>query len=159
MKYAILGPQGRINRISDDEPQNVGEGSTVVEITDEQAATVQAGMESTPRIPYFLHEDELETQAECMARRAEVRKAEREAARIAAMTPEQLQVKAAWDASAAAFESLPLGKQALWETVRVKVADFIQAGDFASAAATIQSVPTLYEGMDDDRNAFLQLFG
>jgi len=45
MKYAILGPQKGINRITDTEPQNVMEGATVVVITDEQAATVQAGRE------------------------------------------------------------------------------------------------------------------
>lgn len=66
--------------------------------------------------------------------------------------------KSAWDAAAAAFESLPLGKQALWEPVRQKVGDFIVHGDFASAAATIHSVPVLYEGMEGDRSMFLALF-
>jgi hypothetical protein len=68
------------------------------------------------------------------------------------------QQNAAWDAAAAAFESLSLGKQALWEPVRVKVADFILKGDFASAYQTIATVPTLYEGMDADRATFLALF-
>ena len=67
-------------------------------------------------------------------------------------------IQAAWDASAAAFESLPLGKQALWEPVRVKVADFILKGDFAAAATTIATVPTLYDGMETDRAMFLALF-
>ena len=66
--------------------------------------------------------------------------------------------KAAWNAAAAVFEAMPLGKQALWEPVRVKVAAFIQAGDFVSAATTIATVPTLYEGMDADRAMFLALF-
>jgi hypothetical protein len=68
------------------------------------------------------------------------------------------QVKSAWDAAAAAFESLPLGKQALWEPVRVKVAAFIKKGDFAAAAETISTVPNLYTGMATDRDAFLALF-
>jgi hypothetical protein len=71
---------------------------------------------------------------------------------------QELVNKAAWDASAAAFESLSLGKQALWEPVRVKVADFIQKGDFASAYQTIATVPNLYDGMDADRTMFLALF-
>jgi hypothetical protein len=66
--------------------------------------------------------------------------------------------QAAWDASAAAFGALPLGKQALWEPVRAKVAAFILAGDFASAYQTIATVPSLYEGMEIDRAAFLALF-
>jgi hypothetical protein len=64
MKYAILGPQGRINRISDTEPQNVAEGRTVAELTDEQAAIVEEGKSSTPPTVYFLIEEELKTQEE-----------------------------------------------------------------------------------------------
>jgi hypothetical protein len=59
MKYAILGPKGRINRISDTEPKV--EGATVVEITDEQAATVEAGKTSEPKVFYFLKDGELVT--------------------------------------------------------------------------------------------------
>jgi hypothetical protein len=61
MKYAILGPKGRINRISDNEPKALAEGATVVEITDEQAATVEAGKTSEPKVFYFLKEGELVT--------------------------------------------------------------------------------------------------
>jgi len=59
MKYAILGPKGRINRISDNKPK--AEGVTVVEITDEQAATVEAGKTSEPKVFYFLKDGELVT--------------------------------------------------------------------------------------------------
>jgi hypothetical protein len=61
MKYAILGPKGRINRTSDTEPKAVAEGATAVEITDEQAATVEAGKTSEPKVFYFLKEGELVT--------------------------------------------------------------------------------------------------
>jgi hypothetical protein len=59
MKYAILGPKGRINRTRDTEPK--AEGATVVEITDEQAATVEAGKTSEPKVFYFLKDGELVT--------------------------------------------------------------------------------------------------
>jgi hypothetical protein len=59
MKYAILGPKGRINRTSDTEPK--AEGATVVEITDEQAATVESGKTSEPKVFYFLKDGELVT--------------------------------------------------------------------------------------------------
>jgi hypothetical protein len=59
MKYAILGPKGRINRISDNKPK--AEGVTAVEITNEQAATVESGKTSEPKVFYFLKEGELVT--------------------------------------------------------------------------------------------------
>ena len=58
MKYAILGPRGGINRIAETEPQAIGD-RTVVEITDEQAATVVAGREAMPRIHYLYQGGEL----------------------------------------------------------------------------------------------------
>jgi hypothetical protein len=64
MKYAIIGPKGAINRISDTEPKAIAEGATVVEITDEQAATVQAGRTSEPKVFYFYKNGELVTMAE-----------------------------------------------------------------------------------------------
>jgi hypothetical protein len=73
MKYAILGPQGRINRISDTEPQNVAEGRTVEEITDEQAETVNEGKSQTPPVFYFLQDGELKSQEEIR----EIRRLER----------------------------------------------------------------------------------
>jgi hypothetical protein len=151
MKYATLGPRGAILKVTDTEPDRVGDSMTVVSITDEQAGTVIDALAQTPRVLYTLADDELIPLREKL-------QADREAARIAAMTPEELQVKAAWDAAAAAFEVLPLGKQALWESVRVKVAAFIKKGDFAAAAETISTVPNLYTGMATDRDAFLALF-
>jgi len=59
MKYAIQGPLGAINRISDTEPDFVVENATVVEITDEQASTVQAGRESYPKQLYAIENGEL----------------------------------------------------------------------------------------------------
>jgi hypothetical protein len=59
MKYAILGPRGGINRISETEPQHVPEGRTIIEISDEQAATVQEGLELVPRLFYTYQDGEL----------------------------------------------------------------------------------------------------
>jgi hypothetical protein len=52
MKYAVINQRGGVNRISDTEPQFVPENATVVEITDEEAALVQAGREAYPKIRY-----------------------------------------------------------------------------------------------------------
>ena len=68
------------------------------------------------------------------------------------------ETSAAWDAAAAAFAALSPGKQALWEPVRQAVGVAIKAGNFALAAEIIQTVPTLYDGMDADRETFLALF-
>ena len=85
MKYAILGPQKGINRISDTEPQHLGEQATVEQITDEQAAQVEAGRAATPKVFYFLIDGALKTMKEKMA----VEQAARLAERAASMTPEQ----------------------------------------------------------------------
>jgi hypothetical protein len=73
MKYAILGPKGRINRISDNEPKALAEGASVVQITDEQAATVEAGRTSEPKVFYFYKNGELLTVAEHIAAQAAAR--------------------------------------------------------------------------------------
>jgi len=67
MKYAILGPQKAINRISDTEPKFVGENATVVEVSDEIAATVTAGQKSETRQLYFLVDGALKTSKEHLA--------------------------------------------------------------------------------------------
>jgi len=85
MKYAILGPQMGINRVSDTEPQNVGEQATVEQITDEQAAQVEAGRTATPVVFYFLIGGALKTMEEKIA----IEQAARLAERAATMTPEQ----------------------------------------------------------------------
>lgn len=85
MKYAVLGPQKGINQISDTEPQWVPQFATVEQITDEQAAQVEAGRAATPKVFYFLIEGALKTIAEKQA----IDRAARLAERAATMTPEE----------------------------------------------------------------------
>lgn len=62
MKYAILGPQKAVRRISDTEPQTLpGLSASVVELTDEQAQTVLAGLSATPKTLYFYIDNNLIT--------------------------------------------------------------------------------------------------
>ncbi len=103
MKYAILGPQKGINRISETEPQSVGELATVAQITDEQAAQVESGRTSDPRVFYFLIDGALKTMAEKMA----IAQAARLAGRAASMTPAE-RIKAAEAHIGAAFTSFLL---------------------------------------------------
>jgi hypothetical protein len=83
---------------------------------------------------------------------------------VRALTTEELTAAAqrdliamAYATAADAFATLDLGKQALWEPVRAKVAGYIMAGDFASIAETLQTIPTLYPGADADRDMFLSI--
>jgi hypothetical protein len=64
MKYAVINEQGGINRISDKPILHHPEGTTVVELTDEQAAQVQQGLNSTPRQFYFFVDGSLLTREE-----------------------------------------------------------------------------------------------
>ena len=64
MNYAIIGPQGGVNRVTDKQPQNVMEGATVVEISDAQAQQIKDGMTATPRVIYFYKDGELLTLAQ-----------------------------------------------------------------------------------------------
>lgn len=57
-KYAIHGPRGMIFRILDEEPQL---RENYVELTDEQASTVQAGLDADPKIRYVWENDSLVT--------------------------------------------------------------------------------------------------
>jgi hypothetical protein len=68
------------------------------------------------------------------------------------------QAQAAYDAAAAVFMSLPIGKQALWEPVRGMVAKSILEGNMATAKEILETVPALYEGAEEDRALFLALF-
>ena len=84
---------------------------------------------------------------------------------VSALSGESLAVtqadKAADDAHAAAsaaFESLPKGKQALWESVRVGVSAALMVGDFATAKEILLTTPLIYDGADADRDSFLALF-
>lgn len=138
MKYALTGPAGRIFQILD----SPTDGS--VEITDEQAATVNSSEE-----PLFLISGELKTIREKF---------------VAAMSPEAKSAhearavgKAAFDSASAAFAQLPLGKQALWEPVRQKVGKALLEADFASAREILETTPVIYEGAEADRDAFLAL--
>lgn len=56
MNYAIIGPQGGVNRITEEQPQNVMEGVTVVEISDTQAQQIKDGLIATPRV-FFVYKD------------------------------------------------------------------------------------------------------
>jgi hypothetical protein len=73
MKFAVIGPQGGVNRITDTEPATVAEGASVVQITDEQAAQVVAGRAAKPAVLYVWDNGELITVAERIARRIAAR--------------------------------------------------------------------------------------
>jgi len=74
MKYAIVNiERRRINRVTEEAPQFVGEQMEVVEITDEQAAAIAAS-----DTPSFLINGELKSLPAVMV----IRRAEREAARL-----------------------------------------------------------------------------
>lgn len=64
----------------------------------------------------------------------------------------------AYDAAASLFNSLPLGKQAMWEPVRKAVADALLVSNFTKAKEILSTVPVTYEGAETDRSMFLQLF-
>lgn len=144
MKHAITGPHGRIFRVLDESNDHT------LPITNAQAALVES--KADPH-GYWIIDGTFTPGTEVQA----ARKAAREAERVAAMTPEQRTSHETYQAAAAVFESLDLGKQALWEPVRVRVAEFITKGDFASAQQTIATVPPLYPGIEDDRALFLAL--
>lgn len=138
MKHAITGPRGRIFRVLDES------NDRTTQITNAQAALVESKADPNG---YWIIDGAFTPGTEV-----------REAERIAAMSPEEKASHDAYQAAAAVFESLPLGKQALWESTRAKVAEFITKGDFASAYQTILTVPVLYDGIEDDRAQFLDLF-
>lgn len=81
------------------------------------------------------------------------KKAEMEALAIA-----KTQAQAAYDAAAAVFSTLSIGKQTLWEPVRKAVGEAILAGDMATAKEILLTVPALYEDAEEDRKLFLSLF-
>ena len=150
MKYAITGPAGRIFQVLDEPTEQTKE------ITNAQANTVNSSKE-----PIFLINGKLKTQAEAQV----IRRAEQKAARIAAMTPEELalhqqreELQTAYATARAAFETLPLGKQILWEALRAKVAEAILSGNIATAVEILETTPVIYDGAEADRNMFLALF-
>lgn len=145
MKHAITGPKGRIFQVLD-EPND-----RTVEITEEQATIVA---NSTDKLGHFVVNGVFMTGQEAMA----ILQAEREAARFATLSPEQQAIETAYNTAASVFESLDLGKQALWEPVRVAVAKAIKAGDMTKAYQIIATLPVVYEGAEADRQMFLSLF-
>jgi len=62
------------------------------------------------------------------------------------------------DALMQAFESMTVGKQALWEPVKVAVAAAVLNGDVARAIEIITTLPAIYPGADTERQQFLDLF-
>jgi|13_taG_2_1085334.scaffolds.fasta_scaffold02492_12 hypothetical protein len=147
MKYAIQGQRGALHRVSDTSPNNVPDNVTVVELTDAQADQVEAGINQTPRIFHALQDGSLITMQEKL-----------EADRIANLSPEELAIHTAHAAALQAFESLSPGKQALWQSVKDKTEKLILAGDFAGVVGLLQTVPDLYEGIEVERQMFLELF-
>jgi hypothetical protein len=76
-------------------------------------------------------------------------------------TAEELQariIEGALAAASAVYDSLPKGKQALWEQVRLAVHAAILAGDLAGAREILETVPIIYPDMPADRDLFLALF-
>ena len=143
MKYAITTPRGRIIKVLDES------NDRTLEITDEEASLVEAGRNATPPVAYGIDS------AEEFRLFSKIR----EERRLALLSPEQRAAQQAFDIASAAFKSLPLGKQAFWEPVRAKVGEAILEGDMASAVEILTTIPTLYDGMEDDRTVFLALFG
>ena len=73
MTNAILGPQGRINRLTETVPASLPEGATVVQLTNEQKTQVEAGRSATPPVAYFVIDGQLVTQQERRAQQIAAR--------------------------------------------------------------------------------------
>ena len=138
MKYAITTPRGRIIKVLDKS------NDRTLEITDEEASLVEAGRNATPPVAYGIDS------AEEFRLFSKIR----EEQRLALLSPAQQ----SFDIASEAFKSLPIGKQVFWEPVRAAVGEAILAGETASAVEILNTVPTLYDGMEDDRATFLALF-
>lgn len=64
MKYAILGPRNGVLRVTDEEPKVTPPNGKVVQVTQDQADTIKAGFEASPKIIYFLEDNRLVSQEE-----------------------------------------------------------------------------------------------
>jgi hypothetical protein len=73
MTNAILGPQGRINRLTETVPASLPEGATVAQLTNEQKTQVEAGRSATPSVAYFVIDGQLVTQQERRAQQIAAR--------------------------------------------------------------------------------------
>jgi hypothetical protein len=129
---------GRIFRVLDSPTDQTKE------ITDEQAAVVKS---ATDPLGYWVVDGVFIAGTEQQAKR----KADAEAARFAAMTPEQR-------AAAAIYDQMPAGKRAMWEPVRTAVAKALMAGDFAHAKEILVTLPAIYPDAEAERQQFLTLF-
>jgi hypothetical protein len=83
MINAILGPKGRINRLTETVPASLPEGASVVQLTDEQQSQVEAGRSATPPVAYFVIEGQL-TQQVSSAEERKAAQEERKAEQLAA---------------------------------------------------------------------------
>lgn len=150
MKYAITGPKGRIFRILEEQTQDS------VSITDTQAELFLN--DNNKKEGYFIINSEFMKGSDAMKIIQANNKEKLMAEKFASMTQEQQKIELAYNAAAAAFESLSLGKQVLWESVRVSVAKAIRSGDMTKAYEIIATLPIIYEGAETDRAIFLNLF-
>lgn len=58
-KYAAIGPKGGILRLFEKQPANIMDGSTIVELSEQQVSLVEDGFTSIPRMIYFYKEGEI----------------------------------------------------------------------------------------------------
>ena len=79
MKYAIIGPNGDIRRVTEGVPTNKADDATAIPISDDQADAIKAGRSSVPPVMYVYKKDKLVTVKELMAKRKAERDAEQEA--------------------------------------------------------------------------------
>lgn len=71
-------------------------------------------------------------------------------------SPEQV-LQTLYDTAAAAFATLSIGKQTMWEPVRQAVGAAILRNDLATARSILETLPVVYEGAEEERAAFLAL--
>jgi hypothetical protein len=156
MKYAITGPQGRILRVLDEEKSNT------LPITNKQAALVESKADP---MGYWIVEGAFVSGADKNNNDRIKRQQEREAQRLANMTLEEkkqydqrLKLQLIHAAAVTAFESLPLGKKAFWEPIRLAVSKAILSGNITDAREILLTLPVMYEGAEADRDIFLGFF-
>lgn len=162
MKYLALGPRLRIRRIYETATAEEIEENNLVEVTDEVATEAEA-LREAGEIPLFYNGNVTTRAAEVEGGdysfqwSAEEGNFVKEQVLTASGMPAS-QARAAYAATGAVFDAMDPGKRALWEPVRAQVAAALQVGDATLAKSIVSTVPLLYDGMEDDRNAFLALF-
>ena len=118
MKYAILGPKKAIFRISETEPQSLGENMSFAEVSDEIAANVIAGQKT--RQLYFLIDGSLKTQQEFIE--SQRPKIPRKQTKLQIML--RLEAFGKWSTFKAILASMPTLVQDAWN-----LAQFIDESD------------------------------